>query len=61
MQAILRQLFDSVAVAGYADGKCIRERIASTGLQPDDCRLSITMAKLAEWGDRPIDVEALAA
>jgi hypothetical protein len=50
VQAILRQLFDS-----------IRERIASTGLQPDDCRLSITMAKLAEWGDRPIDVEALAA
>lgn len=57
MHSILRQLFDSVAVEGYADAKRIRERIASTGLQSDDRRLSITMEKLAKWGDQPIDGE----
>lgn len=58
--AILQQLFDSVAVDGYTYAQRIRERLESTGLQTDDRRLSITMAKLAEWGDRPIDLEAFA-
>lgn len=54
---ILQQLFDSVATDGFTNAQRIRERIESTGLQADDRRLSITMARLAEWGDQPIDLE----
>lgn len=61
MHAILQQLFDSVAVEGFTSALRIRQRLEAVGLQPDDRRLSATMAKLAEWGDRPIDVEAFGA
>ncbi|MFM7087398.1 MAG: glutaminase [Cyanobium sp.] len=60
MHPILRQLFDSVAVDGYAHAQRIRDRLESTGLQADDRRLSVTMAKLAEWGERSLDIEAFA-
>lgn len=58
MQDVLKQLFDCVADHGSSDACRIRERIEQSGLQADDRRLAITMARLAEWGERSIDFEA---
>lgn len=61
VQQVLKALFDSVAANGFTSAQRIRERIEASGLQLDDRRLGLTMARLAEWGDRPIDMEAFQA
>jgi glutaminase len=57
VQEVLRGLFDSVADHGSTTAERIRERVEASGLQFDDRRLQITMARLAEMGDRAIDVD----
>ena len=58
MASLLEELFDSVACQGLTTAQRIRQRIEASGLQADDRRLSLTMARLAERGDQPIDLEA---
>lgn len=61
LKAVLQELFDSVAENGSASAGSIRERIAASGLQPDDRRLAIISARLTEIGERTIDLEAFRA
>jgi len=55
VQEVLQGLFDSVADQGSTTAGRIQERIEASGLRLDDRRLQITMARLAEMGDGPID------
>lgn len=57
MKSVLEDLFESVACNGTTSAQRIRERIESSGLQADDRRLSLTMARLSERSDQPIDLE----
>ena len=50
----LEALFASVADGGTTTAQRIQEKIAASGIRVDDFRLSNTMARLAEFGDRPI-------
>ncbi len=58
MTQLLKELFDSVADQGITTAGRIQERIEASGLQVDDRRLQLTMARLAERADRPIDYQA---
>ncbi|MEX1317983.1 MAG: glutaminase A [Synechococcaceae cyanobacterium] len=53
----MRELFESAAVDGVTDSRRIKARIASIGIDIGDIRLQTTMERLAEWGDRPLDLE----
>lgn len=53
--------FDSVSVKGLTTARAIRERIEASGIQTDDRRLAITMARLDGLGDHPIDAAAFAS
>lgn len=50
----MEELFNQVAEQGATSADRIFQRIEASGLQLDDRRLSLTLAKLAEWGNRPI-------
>ena len=51
----LLELFALVESDGFTNAAAIRARIESSGIHIDDFRLASTMAKLAQFGDRPID------
>ena len=65
VQHLLEELFCGLADNGSSSGHTtalrIRDRIGASGIQPDDCRLAITMARLEAIGDRPLDFEAFRA
>jgi glutaminase len=57
----LHHLFGTVASHGVTTAARLRERIEASGIQLDDPRLAITMQRLEQHGERPIDVHAFAA
>lgn len=58
LQDLVEDLFSLVADDGLTWGQRIRERIEASGLQLDDRRLRVTTARLAELGERPLDLAA---
>ncbi len=57
----MQALFDSVSENGTTNAARIRARLGESGIASDDFRLRTTMDRLAELGDRSIDLESFGA
>ena len=57
----IHQLFALVEKGGTTTAAAIRGRVQSSGIDTDDFRLATTMARLNQFGEKPIDFEQFAA